>query len=451
MTPPPTRRYRLDSSVQRYGTTVIGGSPLKLFRLTDAGAAALDQLATGDAVEPSPLIDRLVDAGAIHPIADPGNDMPFRAADVTVVVPTLGVTRHAPPGAIVVDDGSTPPVPGAAIRLDTNQGPAVARNAGLAAVATPLVAFVDGDVDLPGDWLDPLLPHFADPRVAVVAPRIAARHRAGALGRYERDHSPLDMGGESARVRAGTRVSYLPAAVLVCRVDAIRDIGGFDAEMRYGEDVDLIWRLDDAGWRIRYEPSSVARHEPRSDWRAWIRQRVGYGSSAGPLAVRHPRKLAPLRMSGWSMAAWVLAATGRPVSGTAVGLGSAAALVAKLPDLPARDAFRFAATGNARAGWLIAHTVRRTWWPILAVLAIRSTTARRVLAVSMLAVRDPRELADDLAYSVGVWKGMFAARTFDPIVPEITSWPGRSSASPPEPGSTRDAGTNRFRWYRHLL
>ena len=435
------RRYALDGSVQSWpnddGCVVIGGSPLTLFRLTSAGARTFGDLADGRAVGNSPLVDRLLDAGAIHPLLDATGT--YSPADVTIVVPTLGPPAHAPTSAVIVDDGSLPPVEGATIRLDRNRGPAAARNAGLATVTTPLVAFVDADVALPDGWLDPLLPHFDDPKVAVVAPRIVTAGRPGAISAYERTHGPLDMGPEAARVRAGTRVSYLPAAVLVCRTEAIRAVGGFDEAMRFGEDVDLVWRLDDAGRRCRYDPSSVIEHEPRPDWRSWVAQRVGYGSSAGPLAIRHPGKLAPLRMSGWSVATWMLTVLGRPVAGAAVGVGSAAALIPKLPDVPPRAAFRLAASGNARAGEAIAHAVRRTWFPIVAVMALRSRLARRVLFASVVAVRHPIALADDVTYCIGVWKGMVTERTLDPIVPEITSWPGRRAtrAVRREPGRRR--------------
>ena len=60
-------RYRLDRSIERHGNVVIGGSPLKLFRLTSGGVAVVDRIERGDAVEPSVLVDRLLDAGAIHP------------------------------------------------------------------------------------------------------------------------------------------------------------------------------------------------------------------------------------------------------------------------------------------------------------------------------------------------------------------------------------------------
>lgn len=429
--PDPTRddrrRYRLDSSVQRHGNVVVGGSPLKLFRLTDGGTAVIARIAAGERVAASPLTAALLEAGAIHP-------RPERAlhtsADVTIVIPALGDPAHVPDGAIVVDDGSQPPIQTATIRLAANQGPAAARNAGLELVTTELVAFVDTDVELADDWLEPLLAHFADPRLGLVAPRVRTRSTPTTLGRYEHEHSPLDLGPEPARIRAGTRVSYVPAAAIVCRTDAIRSIGGFDPTLRFGEDVDLVWRLIEAGWTCRYEPAGEVHHAIRPDRAAWIRQRVGYGSSAAALARRHPGALAPLRMSGWSIGSWALAAIGRPVLGSAVGIGSAAALVRKLPDLPAAMTIRLAGLGNLHAGNQIAAAIRRVWWPMLALAAVRSRAARRLLVASLIAARHPLTLADDVAYSLGVWKGIWTERTLAPLIPEISSWPGRSTPSP---------------------
>ena len=432
----PGRCYRLDGSVQRYGSVIIGGSPLKLFRLTAAGVDLVDRIAVGDSVGSSKLVTALLESGAIHP--RPGATATVASRDdVTIVVPSLGPPDHVPDGAIVVDDGSQPPISDATVRLDRNAGPAAARNRGLERVTTWLVAFVDADVELPDGWLDALLPHFDDERVALVAPRVTSSIGDGRLARYESKHSPLDLGPEPARVRAGSRVSYVPAAAIVCRTAAIRDIGGFDESLRFGEDVDLVWRLDEAGWRIRYEPATTVHHAPRPDWPAWARQRIGYGSSTGALAARHPGALAPLRMSGWSIGAWVLGAVGRPVLGVAVGVGSAAALITKLPDVPARHAFRLAGLGNAHAGDQIAHAVRRVWWPVLAVAALRSRVARRILVASAVAARRPITLADDVAYSVGVWKGMLTERTIDPLIPQISSWPGRSVAAPTPSASGR--------------
>ncbi len=245
-------------------------------------------------------------------------------------------------------------------------------------MTTPLVAFVDSDVVLPDGWLDELLPHFDDPRVGLVAPRIRSTPGTSVLERYEAQRSPLDLGPEPARIRAGTRVSYVPAAAIVVRVDAIREVGGFDPEIRFGEDVDLVWRLDEAGWSCRYEPAVEAHHPPRPTWRAWVRQRVDYGSSAAPLSKRHPGRLAPVRMSGWSAGAWALAAVGHPLAGVVLGAGSAAALVPKLADVPPQVSLRIAGLGNLHAGRLLADAVRRVWWPIVLIAALRSRRARLI-------------------------------------------------------------------------
>ncbi|HEX4980229.1 MAG TPA: hypothetical protein VFV63_00940, partial [Ilumatobacteraceae bacterium] len=124
-------RYRFDRTVERHGAVVIGGSPLKLFRLTPGGVAVVDRIERGEAVERSVLVERLLDAGAIHPAYFTEAAPRFTASDVTIVVPVHGVPDYAPSGAIVVDDASPAPVAGATIRLDTNVGPAGARMAGL--------------------------------------------------------------------------------------------------------------------------------------------------------------------------------------------------------------------------------------------------------------------------------------------------------------------------------
>jgi mycofactocin system glycosyltransferase len=439
--------YTLDATTRRPpgSNVVIGGSPLRLFRLTDAGVAVFDDLAAGMDVPPDPKTDRLVarllDAGAIHPRPVGG---PFTVADVTVVVPALvlgesalaEIVRCCPGVAtvIAVDDASEPPVggvPGARVlRLRTNAGPAVARNAGLGAVATPLVAFVDTDVRLEPGWLDPLLAHFADPQVGLVAPRVASAPGAGPVAAYEQGHSPLDLGPAPGRIAPGTRLSYVPAAALVVRTDALRAIDGFDRQLRFGEDVDAVWRLVEAGWRCRYEPAAVVHHRPRGSWRALVAQRVAYGSSAAPLARRHPGALAPVRVSGWSGSVWGLLAAGHPLPALALAGGTTLALVRKLPGVPARESLKLAGLGHLHAGRLLADAARRAWWPALLAGSLVSKRVRGVAAMvavpALLSGGIPR-LVDDLAYGAGLWKGVLAERELGPLRPDFTSWPGRRS------------------------
>jgi hypothetical protein len=219
-------------------------------------------------------------------------------------------------------------------------------------------------------------------------------------------------------------VPYVPTAALVVRREALEQVGGFDPALRHGEDVDLIWRLVAAGWTVRYDPSATVTHPVRPSLGAWVRQRVAYGSSAGPLAVRHGAAVAPLRLSGWSGAAWGLAAVGHPLLGAAVAAGSTAALARKLRTLddPVEEALRLAGRGHALAGRSIAQAVRRAWLPLALGAAVASRRARLPVAAAVLgptlvdvARRGPTaaglHLADDAAYCVGLWSGSWRART----------------------------------------
>ena len=76
----------------------------------------------------------------------------------------------------------------------------------------------------------------------------------------------------------------------------------FDPALRYGEDVDLVWRLEAAGWRIRYEPDVVVLHDERDR----IARRFWYGTSAAPLARRHPGKIRHVVLRPWPVATLAL-------------------------------------------------------------------------------------------------------------------------------------------------
>jgi mycofactocin system glycosyltransferase len=427
-------RFELDITWQRFGRTIVAGSPLRLFRLTPAGVGVAERIERGDVHDvpgtsrtpASKLIDRLLDAGAIHPLRPTGRRARLTIADVTVVTPQLG-GEVCDDGRLTIDDGSSPPLVGSSLRLDRNRGPAAARNAARPLVDTELVAFVDADVtrhDGSGvgadPWFSGLLWHFDDPTVGLVAPLVRGE-----------EGSPLHVGDRPARIRAGTRVSYVPAAAIVVRTDALDQIGWFDETLRFGEDVDLVWRLDEAGWRCRFDPSVSVWHEPRSTWRARLRQHAGYGTSAAPLALRHPGALSPLHVNGWTAAAWLLALLGRWSGATILVVGSSAALVRKLPDVTPTASFTLAVRGHLLAGQQIASAVRRVWWPIVAVGALGSKRMRLVAAAAVLS--NIRSTPDDIAYGWGVWTSMLRLRTWAPMVPRLNAWPGR------QPRQRRDA------------
>jgi mycofactocin system glycosyltransferase len=382
-------RVVLDGRVRRYdeGRVLVGGAG-RILRLTDAGAAALD-------APPPALARRLIDAGLAHPV-------PARVEnpDATIVIPVRdraaqldrclaalgmgasgvdrggsgGVDRVAG-GVIVVDDGSRDPAAvvevcvrrGARLlRREVAGGPGAARNAALPHVKSALVAFLDSDCVAPSGWVRELAGHFDDPRVAAVAPRV--------------DDPALDMGASPADVAPGARVAYVPSAALIVRRAAL---GGFDEALRYGEDVDLVWRLHDRGWRVRYDPRVAIRH----DAHGLLLRRFRYGTSAAPLAQRHPGRLAPFVIAPVPAAVLVLLAVRKPKTAAAV-LATQTALLARR--LPARG-------GPARVA------------PALTIRAVADT-------VSGVVRGHP-------AYRAGVIAGAIRHRTRAPLTPRLNRAP----------------------------
>ena len=471
---PPGLRLRPDPGLRSLdgGRVLLGGSPYRLLRLGPAGARQVAAWWDGDPVPGSPgaraLARRLLAAGLAHP--DPGGLPAPGPGDVTVVIPVRDrpaalarcLVGCAGLRVIVVDDGSAAGAAVAAVaasagarylRRPVSGGPGAARNTGLAEARTEFVAFVDSDcVPRPG-WLAPLLAHFADPAVAAAGPRIvAAADGAGAaagwLASYERNRSALDMGAAPSIVRPGALVPYLPAAALVVRRDAAG--AGFAPDMPVGEDVDFVWRLARGGWQVRYEPSASVAHAHRARLAGWFARRMDYGTSAAPLELRHPGRVPAVSMSGWSALAWAAAVAGRPGAGASVLAGTTALLARRLAPVTgeaAPVALQLAGGGTVMAGRLLGRTVARAWWPVaipaaIALPRIRLPLTALVLAAPLLDWREQRppldparyaaaRLLDDVAYSLGVWRGCLTHRTARPLLPRLWWRSGRTEPGGP--------------------
>lgn len=431
---------------------LLGGSPLRLLRLAPKAQGLLDGdlLVVRDATSAA-LAGRLLDAGVAVPhLAERRTD------DVTVVIPVrdrpeglrrlLRALREDPATealpVVVVDDGSAVPVaaPGARVlRHEVSRGPAAARNTGLRVAATPVVAFLDSDcVPHPG-WVGRLRPHLDDPRLALVAPRIVALGGERSwIATYEAAVSALDMGDDPAPVRPFSAVSYVPSAALLGRRAALG--AGFDETMRVAEDVDLVWRLAGAGWRVRYEPGATVAHDHPARTGDWLRRRAIYGTGAALLAARHGTAVAPVVLAPESVLAWALAVLGRPRGGAAAGVvlaGTAARLALRLRRPGERPPLALAAglvlRGQGAAARTLARAVTRHHWPVAAVAAAVSRPARR--AILAVAAADaaaswwphrhrvgPVRFAaarrlEDLAYGAGLWWGAARARNFRALLP----------------------------------
>ncbi len=446
----------------RGGILVTGGAPWGLVRLSPRAQPFVARLAAAGATGAVPqdaaertTADLLLDRGIVHPVArrrEPGDE-------VAVVIPAHGrpdlldrcLAGLEDTEVVVVDDASADPdviaqvatAHGArVVRHGVNQGPAAARNTGLAATHAPLVAFLDSDTTVPPGWLGGLVGHFDDPRVGAVAPRVRPRpHGRSLLARHEDARSALDMGRRPELVRPGAALGFLPSAALVVRRSALAD-GAFVTSMRVGEDVDLVWRLIDAGWHVRYDPTVTVQHEMRLEPLDWAHRRYEYGTSAAALDRRHPGRLAPVRASGWNLAATGLLVAGRPVPAAVVVATAAGTLGRRLHAVGVPSWLAGVVVGKGLVADAVAagHALRREWWPVgwLALLGARRSQVARAAAAAMLApialeqLRnrpdvDPvrytlLRLVEDAVYGSGVVVSAIRGRRPGALLPQVR-WP----------------------------
>ncbi|MDA0174299.1 glycosyltransferase [Solirubrobacter taibaiensis] len=382
--------FRLRLTARMDGDTLLGGEPFQLVRLKPESAARIRAWEAGEPVGDGGALARdLVMANLAQPLPPP------LEAKVSVVIPTRDrdvLPRVHADEVIVVDDASDRPVPGA-LRRAVRGGAAAARNDGLRAARNEIVVLLDSDTVPQSGWLEPLLAHFNDPEVDIVAPRIVPLRDRG----YEAKHSPLDRGPDAARVVPYGRVPFVPGAALL-----VRSHVRFDETFTHGgEDVELVWRTP----YVRYEPTSHVAHAHRTEPRAWLARRVYYGRTAAQISARHPGNARPLHVSPWTAAAWTAALFGRPKAAVAI-TAVATALLAR--ETPPRVAAELAGLGTLKSGRVVADALTRHWWP----LALAHPRTR----VAFL-TKPPLRIVDDLAYGTGVWLGCMQHRTLDPLLP----------------------------------
>jgi glycosyltransferase involved in cell wall biosynthesis len=194
---------------------------------------------------------------------------------------------------LVVDDGSTDNTPAILARFpqvrairQENLGLSVARNTGLQAATGSIVAYTDSDCFADPQWLVQLVHRF---------------RRSTAAGVGGPNLTPEDgwlaacvaaSPGQPVHVLESDQVAeHIPGCNMAFRRDALLAVNGFDPVYRKaGDDVDLCWRLQQAGYWLTFAPGAFVWHHRRQGPRAYLRQQAGYGEAEALLRFKHPNR-----------------------------------------------------------------------------------------------------------------------------------------------------------------
>jgi GT2 family glycosyltransferase len=162
------------------------------------------------------------------------------------------------------------------------RGPAAARNRGIAEACGEALLFLDADDEVAPGYVMAMV------RALESSTFVAARLDCVSLN----PEWTLEARPPYQQDRLGRPWGMYPCAIggsLGVRRELLDRHGGFDPTLAVADDVDLCWRLQQAGHSLTLVPDAVVRYRYRVTIREFFRQGRGYGKS-GPLLYRKHRR-----------------------------------------------------------------------------------------------------------------------------------------------------------------
>ncbi|HSV16010.1 MAG TPA: glycosyltransferase, partial [Tepidisphaeraceae bacterium] len=204
---------------------------------------------------------------------------------------------------IFVDDGSTDNTqeilkmfPWVRNIKQKNMGLSYARNVGMNAANGEIVVYTDSDCEADEDWLY---------YIAVAMKRSGHIGMGGPNlipdeGSWVADCVGLSPGGPTHVMIDDRTAEHVPGCNMAYYTFAAKQINGFDSQFRKaGDDVDVIWRLQNLNYTIGFAPAAQVWHYRRNTIKAYLRQQRGYGEAEALLKYKHPDRFNTLGASHW--------------------------------------------------------------------------------------------------------------------------------------------------------
>jgi cellulose synthase/poly-beta-1,6-N-acetylglucosamine synthase-like glycosyltransferase len=170
-----------------------------------------------------------------------------------------------------------------------------AYNYAIKIIHSEVLGLIDADAKVEKEWLNKLVVHLDDPRVAGVSGDIETWNTENAWARS----IGYDMKNRYARL--GKYASRIATMNLLLKKSVVEELGGFDEGLPAQYDTDFGFRLTRMGYKIVFEPNAKCYHFNRSTLRAYFRQQLQYGKNTTKLYFKHFRLAKGDEITGFGM------------------------------------------------------------------------------------------------------------------------------------------------------
>ncbi len=217
--------------------------------------------------------------------------------------------------------------------INPQRGIAVSRNIGWRNARYDWVAFTDADCLAPSNWLTTLmtgmqrhgghssnLAAVGGSNIPPSGDSVFYRSLGLFLNSYLGSHSSV----QGRCYQQDQEAPHLPTLNVLYRKSALQQVNGFDETFyNIGEDRDLSYRLQQAGFSLYYLAKATITHAMRSTMRAWLHNMFVYGKGRMWLMRRHPHDIDPVLLLPMGLVGSIPAACWFPLLPAVYGISMA--------------------------------------------------------------------------------------------------------------------------------
>lgn len=196
---------------------------------------------------------------------------------------------------IIVDDGSTDgglqkiKEDGFRVFRQANQGPAAARNLGVANAQGRIVLFTDADCEPEEDWIEEMVRYLEDPAISAVKGSYLTKQKQ-IVARFVQ----MEYESKYERMKKEGYIDFIDTYAAGFKIEDFRRVGQYDTTFPTAsvEDQELSFRMWGQGYRMVFNPEARVYHTHSSTLWNYVKKKFRIGFWKALVLKRHPSKIA---------------------------------------------------------------------------------------------------------------------------------------------------------------